>query len=288
MSKVVQNSAVNHRLSCTNQEIGVLGPAALRSRSLADMLVPDRHRRMLEHVRRHGSVRIDDLAERFGISTWTVRRDLQQLEHSGLLQRTHGGAYVSPDAAGAGEVDPESLASDEVKERIAARAAQLIDEDSTILVLAGSTTAAMLPHFAGRRLTVVTNGLEVANGLKHMPSVSLVLLGGMLHRAQMTTLGPLTEAAMGDLHVDRIVAGAFGVDAGVGVTGSKIAQAGHHRGMLRHSDELVVLADASKLGRRGPTVLAGIDQVDTLITDADADAEVVTALRDRGVTVDVV
>jgi DeoR/GlpR family transcriptional regulator of sugar metabolism len=244
---------------------------------------------MLEHVRTHGSVRIDELAEQFAISPWTVRRDLQQLEQDGLLRRTHGGAFVRPDSgADAGVTAADDAGHQEAKARIGRYAASLIADDSTVMVLGGSTTTAMLPHLAGRRLTVVTNGLEIAYHLRHAPDISVVMLGGMLHRAQMTLLGALTEAAMADLHVDLIVAGAHGVDPEVGVTGAKIAQAGHHRGMLSHTDALTVLADSGKLGRRGSTVLAGPDQIDTLITDTDADTEIVARLRDRGMAVELV
>jgi DeoR/GlpR family transcriptional regulator of sugar metabolism len=258
------------------------------------MLVPERHRRILEHVRRHGSARIDELAEQFAISAWTVRRDLQHLEHEGLLRRTHGGALVRVDPRADQNDGSLATTGDDgpgqhpAKARIGRHAAALIPEHATVLVLAGTTTAAMLPHLAERQLTVVTNGLEIAYALRHSPSVSVMMLGGMLHRAQMTLLGPQTEAAMADLHVDLIVAGAYGIDPDVGVTGAKIAQAGHHRAMLSHTDALIVLADSTKLGRRGPTVFAGVDQVDRLVTDTDADPGDVARVRARGAVVDLV
>jgi DeoR/GlpR family transcriptional regulator of sugar metabolism len=113
------------------------------------------------------------------------------------------------------------------------------------------------------------------------------MLGGVLHREQRTLLGPITEQNMADLHVDIIFAGAYGIDPDSGVTGSKVIAAGYHHTMLRQTDELIVVADATKLGRRGPTRLATIDQVTTLITDADAPATILAQLRDRGATIEV-
>ncbi|WP_375493604.1 DeoR/GlpR family DNA-binding transcription regulator [uncultured Jatrophihabitans sp.] len=259
------------------------------------MLVPDRQRGVLDHVRRRGSARIEELAAQFGVSPWTVRRDLEHLERAGLLTRTRGGALVGAGIgadvfAGVAVAGDESAdpARGDAKRRIGWRAAQFVEDDATIMVLAGSTTAAMVSHLTTRRLTVVTNGLEIANELKHAADVSVVVLGGMLHRTQMALVGALAEAAMAGLHVDAVVGGAYGIDVEVGITGAKIATVGHHRGILSHADTLIVLADSSKLGRRGPTVFAGLDQVDRVITDTEADADLVAQIRARGPVVDLV
>jgi DeoR/GlpR family transcriptional regulator of sugar metabolism len=247
------------------------------------VLVSDRRRRVLDRVRRHGSAEVAQLARELDVSEWTVRRDLVELERQGLLRRTRGGAFVRSGPSGlAAEPATGDGAADAAKGRIGARAAQLLRDDSTIMVLAGSTTAALLPHLQHRRLTLVTNGLEIANGLKHAPDISLVMVGGYLHREQMTLLGPLTERAMADMHVDVIVAGAYGVHPETGITGAKIIQAGYHQSMLRHTDAVMVLADSSKLGRQGPTVLAPIEAVGTLVTDAGAPDGIVDLLRQRG------
>ncbi len=216
-----------------------------------------------------------------GVSAWTVRRDLAFLEGEGSLVRTRGGALATATSA----PTPVAAPPTDAKSRIGRTAAGLIDDGSTILLLGGSTTAAVLPIIRDRSLTVVTNGLDVALHLRDAPDITLVVLGGYLHRDQMTLLGPMTDAAMGDLHVDAIIAGAWGVDVEPGVTGNKIVQAGPHHAMLNHADRLIVVADASKLGRRGTTVFAPIERVDVLVTDTDAASDVVGRVRQRGVDV---
>ena len=150
------------------------------------------------------------------------------------------------------------------------------------MILPGSTTAAMLPFLAAKTITVVTNGLDVGHTVAAYPDISLVMLGGVLHREQRSLLGPMTEQNMADLHVDVMFAGAYGIHPDNGVTGSKVIAAGYHHTMLQHTDSLIVLADASKLGRSGPTKLAAVDQVSTFITDSDAPAATVAELRERG------
>jgi DeoR/GlpR family transcriptional regulator of sugar metabolism len=250
------------------------------------MLVPDRQRRLLEQLRHDGSAQVEQLAAALGVSASTVRRDLTLLEADGLLVRAHGGAYLPDHLEQSRPAPPGNHVGDlAAKERIGRAAAARLTDGMTVMILAGSTTNTLLPHLRGRSLTVVTNGLDVAHAVASYPEITLVMLGGILHRDQMTLLGPMTEQNMADLHVDIMFAGAYGIAADVGVTGNKVIQAGHHHSMLRHADALVVLADASKFGRRGPTLLADIDQVDTFVTDAAAPAEVIGALQARGAQV---
>ena len=258
------------------------------------MLIPDRRRRVLAEVRRHGSASIEQLAAALAVSSSTIRRDMSELEQAGMLRRTHGGAVVTttgdpdepppraPGGNGRGDRD------DTAKARIARRAASMVDDGSTVMLVAGSTTGAMVPALFDRQLTVVTNGLEIAHGLRHAPHISVIVLGGYLHREQMTLLGPMTLAAMSAVHVDVMMAGAWGVDPETGVTGNKISQAGDHDPMLRHTDRLVVLADASKIGRRGPTLFTGMDRVHTLVTDRAAPADVLERIEGHGVRIDAV
>ncbi|WP_375481287.1 DeoR/GlpR family DNA-binding transcription regulator [uncultured Jatrophihabitans sp.] len=251
------------------------------------MLVPDRRRRLVEHLHRSGSAQVEDLADALGVSTSTVRRDLADLEAEGRLRRAHGGAYLHR-ATLYPETRPQAAPeTDDVKRRIGKAAADRLTDGTTVMILGGSTTAAMLPFCAGHELTVVTNGLDVAHTLAEHPDITVVVLGGVLHREQLTLLGPMTEQNMADLHVDVMFAGAFGVHPQGGVTGTKIMAAGSHHSMLRHAEELVVLADAAKLGRQGPTLLAEMDQVHTLVTDRAADEQLVEAIRRRGTHVEV-
>jgi DeoR/GlpR family transcriptional regulator of sugar metabolism len=245
------------------------------------MLVPDRQRALLDELRRRGSAQVAHLADAVGVSASTVRRDLAVLEGEGRLRRARGGAYLEP-ALAAGQV---TTGDPDVKARLGREAAGLVEDGMTVLILGGSTTAAMLPHLTRRTLSVVTNGLDVATALAPHPQITLVLLGGVLHRDQMTLLGPMTAQNMADLHVDMLFAGAYGIHPDVGVTGAKVTQAGQHHSMLRHTESLVVLAGGEKFGRQGPTLLARIDQVTTFVTDDTAPAEIADALRASGSSV---
>jgi DeoR/GlpR family transcriptional regulator of sugar metabolism len=249
------------------------------------MLSPERQRRLLHHVRVHGSGNVLDLAAALGVSASTVRRDLREMDERGLLTRVHGGASVL-------DVDLEPVLSSRAaehsaeKRRVGEAAAARVPDGATVLITGGTTTEAMLPHIAGRnRLTVLTNGLNVAYHLARYPEISVVVLGGVLRHEEMSLLGPIAEQVLAEFHVDYAFSSAFGVDPENGISGANVTEAGTDRRMLQSADQLVVLVDSSKFGRRGPVRLADVEQISCLVTDDEAPEEAVATLRTRGVEV---
>jgi DeoR/GlpR family transcriptional regulator of sugar metabolism len=207
------------------------------------------------------------------------------MNQRGLLTRVHGGASVL-------EADVEPVLSSRTaehsdeKRRIGAAAAARVHDGATVLVTGGTTTEAMLPHLGERTgLTVVTNGLNIAYHLARYPEISVVVLGGVLRHEEMSLLGPIAEQVLGEFHVDLAFSSAFGISAEYGMSASNVNEAGTDRRMLASAGSLVVLADASKFGRRGPVRVAAVEQISCLITDEAAPPEELTALRRRGVDV---
>lgn len=243
-----------------------------------------RRAEVLQWVQTHGVVEVNALAESLAVSSSTVRRDLSVLEEQGLLRRVHGGAMID------GEIleprrQERAVSHEAQKLQIAARAAELIEDGTTILLTGGTTTEALLPLLMTRRdLTVVTNSLNVAIGFADAPHVGVIVLGGYLRRDELSLLGHLTRRALDDLVVDCMFAGAFGLDAD-GVTGANIAEAETDRQLMSAGRRLVVLADSSKFGRRGPVRLATAAQISTLVTDDGAAGTDLEPWRAAGVEV---
>lgn len=249
------------------------------------MLSSDRQRRLLQHLRQRGSGNVTELADALGVSASTVRRDLHEMNERGLLTRVHGGASVL-------DSDLEPVLSSretehaEQKRRIGEAAAGKVSPGSTILITGGTTTEAMLPYLSGiENLTVLTNGLNIVYQLARYPDIAVVVLGGVLRHEEMSLLGPIAEQVLLEFHVDTVFSGAFGIDAHAGLSGINVAEAGTDRRMLQSAQSLVVLVDSSKFNRRGPVRLAASDQISCLITDVDAPADALTALRAKGVDV---
>jgi DeoR/GlpR family transcriptional regulator of sugar metabolism len=251
---------------------------------MTTVLSATRRAEVLQWVQTHGTVHVTDLARSLGVSSSTIRRDLTLMEEEGLLHRVHGGAVV-----GADDVEPQrrdrAVSNATAKSRIGAAAARFVEDDSTILISGGTTTEAMLPHILARqRLTVVTNSLTVATHLADRTEIAVVVLGGYLRPGELSLLGHMTRSALDDLIVDRTFSGAFGLDRD-GVTGANVAEAGTDRHLMAAARSLVVLADSSKFGRRGPARLARTDRISVLVTDGAAPSDELAALTAGGVEV---
>lgn len=233
-----------------------------------------------------GAVRVTELAEELAVSASTVRRDLAGLHREGRIVRVHGGAGSAGEAVLLNA--PTGVPCEAAKRVIARAAAGLVVDGATIMLLSGTTTAAMVPFLGGRRgLTIVTNSLDIAHAAAHTADdAAVVITGGVLHRPQMTLIGSMAEHNMQAMHVDQMFGGAYGVDATIGATGPKLIQGGR-RDLVKHAAELIVLADGSKFGRTGPARLAEPAQITRVLTDSSAPPDGVAALRAVGVRVDI-
>jgi DeoR family fructose operon transcriptional repressor len=239
-------------------------------------------------VAERGRVSVTAVAEQFGVTTETVRRDLAVLERAGMLRRVHGGAVP----AGALSLVETGLTErhghrTEAKRKIAAAALDLLPgRDGSVVLDGGSSTAALaelLP--SDRRLFAATNSVPIAARLAAVPGVSLYLLGGRVRGITQTADGETTVAALADLRVDVAFLGTNGVTAGHGFSTPDEAEASAKRAMIRAGQRVVVLADSSKLGREHLVRFAAADDVDVLVTDADADPGAVRELETTGLEV---
>jgi DeoR/GlpR family transcriptional regulator of sugar metabolism len=244
-----------------------------------------RQRELLDHIRANGVRQVHELARVFGVSPSTVRRDLDGLAKRGLIERHHGSAASTDDRV-LTTWSSRQHTNPERKRRIGEAAAPLLTTGSTALVLGGTTTDAMLAALPPRsEFTVITNSLGVAGRLAYLPGVEVVVLGGLMRRTELTLLGPLTMAALAEFSIDTVITGAYGLDAEHGLSRTNLVDVATERALLESGSRLVVLADASKLGRHGAARLARIDAVHTLVTDADADPGQLAGIRSAGVRV---
>jgi len=239
-------------------------------------------------VSQRGRVAVTAVAEHFGVTTETVRRDLAVLERAGMLRRVHGGAVpvgaltvVEP---GLGE--RRSTRTD-AKRRIAAAALELVPGANGSLILdGGSTTAALAELLPGdRSLLAATNSVPVAARLAGVAGIALHLLGGRVRGVTQSAVGESTVRALDDLRADVVFLGTNGISAGHGFSTPDEAEAAVKRAMARAGQRVVVLADSSKLGREHLVRFAAVEDVDVLVTDDEADPGVVTELESRGIEV---
>lgn len=230
------------------------------------MLVEERRQRVLELVSRKGFVGLAEIATSIQASESTIRRDLDYWHHLGVLRRTHGGAIFLGDGSGLPALD-ERLASQLDEKRLIARtAASRIHDGDAILLDGGTTTLELARLLVNRPLQVVTNSLPIANLLTSSRETDLVMLGGYVYPRTGVALGPLTVQMMESVHVQQTILSVGGLTAR-GLFNSNLLLVETERQMLRCADEVVVVADHTKMGRQALAFLCELNVVDTLIVD---------------------
>jgi DeoR/GlpR family transcriptional regulator of sugar metabolism len=255
----------------------------------ARMLARHRQALILEEIRRTGGARVSDLTQRLGVSDMTIRRDLEVLARSGLIEKVHGGA-VLPGVPSSHEPGFEAKSSLEqpAKAAIAKAAADLVTPGAAIGLSAGTTTYALAERLAGvPGLAIVTNSVRVLNlfgdGQTAGPGgsgTSVVLTGGVRTPSD-ALVGPVADLTIRSLHLDMLFLGCHGIDPEAGLTTPNLAEAETNRAFVRAARKLIVVADHTKWGIVGLSSFADLDDVDILITDSGLPREARTLLTER-------
>ncbi len=253
------------------------------------MLARHRQSLILEEIRRAGSVRVSELTQRLGVSDMTIRRDLEVLARSGLIEKVHGGA-VLPGTPSSHEPGFEAKSSLEqpAKATIAKAAAELVTSGSAIGLSAGTTTFALAERLLGiPGLTIVTNSVRIVNLLDgRQPTgpqtrgTSVVLTGGVRTPSD-ALVGPIADLTIRSLHLDMLFLGCHGIDPVAGLTTPNLAEAETNRAFVQAARKVTVVADHTKWGIVGLSSFADLDSVDTLITDSGLQEEARVLVADR-------
>jgi DeoR family fructose operon transcriptional repressor len=243
------------------------------------------------YVTELGQVTVARLAERFNVSPDTIRRDLDQLDSEGLLIRTHGGAVSlsaspRPDTG----LDVRTRMQAAAKDAIGTLAASLIPEGASLLINGGTTTLALTRHLADHReLTIATNSLAIPAAISPTIYRDLYMFGGVVRVSAQATVGPVTFPVMpgGDVDIRcdfaLIAVGAVSHDRGFST--SNPGEAAMMSEMMTRADEVIVLADSTKFGRRLFAQVAELGRADRLVTDTAPPDELAEALRAAGVEI---
>lgn len=247
---------------------------------------------MLDLVLRRQHMSVDDLVADLGVSAATVRRDLDDLANQQLLIRSRGGASANL-SAGALPLRYRAPAHSGAKTAIARYAAGLARPGSVIGMNGGTTTTAVAQelgsrpefHDPDRTTTVVTNAVNIAQELAVRPHLQLVMTGGVVRERTFELVGDWAEGVLAQVRLDLLFLGVNGIDVADGVTTVDQAEASVNARLVERSARVVVVADASKVGRATFARICALDHVDDLITDSRADPVVLADLTAAGVRI---
>lgn len=250
----------------------------------------ERREAILQLLEQDNAVSVTELSQVFGISEVSIRRDLERLERTGLLQRVHGGAVALVTRDLPNSRGPAADAHLEEKMRIARAAAALVRPGDRILFDSGTTVLEIARAIGSgtqqvTSLTAITCSLPIVQELGRHRWVHMLLLGGIYLPEHRIVTGPQTIDTLSALHADRMFLGADGLTLSHGVTTATVLEAEVDRAMIRAADEVILVADSSKIGSIGLATILPVEQVRKLITDAGAPAQFVKTLREAGVEV---
>lgn len=250
----------------------------------------ERRTQIVEVVTEQGEVEVSALAERFGVSETSIRRDLAVLEERGRLERVHGAAISLRTAARPTVVSAKLQEHVEEKRRIGAAAASLVQPGAVVLFDSGTTVAQVAANLpaqlrSGNAITAVTHSLLVIRELATWDGLHLLCLGGLFLADYQAFVGPQTVLSLKGFSADVAFLGCDGLSVEAGITTPHVLIAEVGATMAVRARRVVALADSSKLGRSGFTTIVPLSQVNVLITDAGAPAELVATIRASGVEV---
>jgi DeoR family fructose operon transcriptional repressor len=247
------------------------------------MYAEERQAAIVSRARTNGRVEVTELAEAFGVTPETVRRDLTALEKAGLLRRVHGGAIVV-DLFG---FEPALAVRESVhtaeKATIAEAALQLLPDEGAIALDAGSSTyrlAEVLP--ADRELTVVTNSLPIASLLASRPALTVHLVGGRVRGRTLATVDNAALTYLRGVFVDVAFLGTNGFSVARGLTTPDSAEAAVKSAFVAAARRSVLLADHTKYGADHFAHFADLSQVDVIVTDSELPDNAVAEIEAAG------
>jgi len=241
---------------------------------------------IIKLLKERKAVKVSDLSRMFNVSEATIRRDLGKLAQQGLLRKTYGGAVIREEGHSWGPLEAGPDPFLEAKRRIGRAAAKLVKDGDTISLQAGSTTLQVARCLAGRNnLTVLTNDIDIAHELSKSPGIRVNLSGGILREGTRILVGPLAEQVISQFHVDKAILGISAISLTEGLTNVDLLDAQIKIAMMKGADEVIVVADHSKLGKVHFARVAPITAIDKLVMDDGISPEEIEAFEAQGVEV---
>jgi DeoR family L-fucose operon activator len=249
------------------------------------MLIADRYERIVELVNERGSIRVSELSTLCQVTEETIRRDLDRLEKSGRLVRSHGGAVSLRDRQPETPYAEREIMNAAEKQRIAREAVMMIQPGDRILLDASTSAWYMASHLPDMPLTVLTNSIRVAAELSGKERIEVISTGGQLSRRSMSFVGHLAERSLDLYHVDKLFFSCKGFHLEHGASESNELQAMVKRKMLSIAEQVILLCDSSKFGFQAFTHVAATNELDVVITDYSPAAEELKQLEELNITI---
>ena len=249
-------------------------------------MATDRQMKILHYLTRHDMLEVTRLSEMLQTSPSTIRRELKVMEANGLLVREHGNARLREPIRYEMPFEKRAIQQAEAKRKIAAMAKNLIKPGHVVGLSGGTTTTELARQLRTvENITVVTSAINVALELQGQSSKRVVVTGGILNQESYELMGDLTVQSLRNIHLDFVFHSASGIDVDFGVSLADEPDAVIARAFKKATDQIIVIADHTKIGQRTFARFCALAEIDLLITDDGLTREQSLALEKAGLKV---
>jgi len=233
------------------------------------MLAIERRNAIISRLNMDGKVIVTDLAQEFGVTEETIRRDLEKLDNEGLAKKTYGGAVANKSL----NIDlPSSVrkrANVELKQRIAEKIALMINDGDYVMADASSTAMYVIKCIKHKKnITLITNSVEILYELSDHNDWNILSTGGTLKPGALSLVGSTAEKMIRDFHVDIAICSCKGVDINAGITDSNEKDSQMKQAIFSAAGRKVLAIDSTKFDRIAFTKVCDLGDVDVIVTDS--------------------
>lgn len=244
--------------------------------------ISERKKTILQMLTEDQTISVTQISKKLGVTVVTTRSDLASLEADGFLVRTHGGAIPSRHP----KIMEKILKNRDIKNAIALKAAESINDGDTVIITAGTTTALIAKFLLGKKdIHIVTNNTLLLTYAQVSPHVRVTLIGGEFRPSEEGVVGPMAMAVLDQFHVSKAFIGIDGASEKQGFTAHFLESAELVRKMSNQANEITVLSNSSKFGKPGFARIIPYESADTIITDEGLNEKEEMALLDANVQV---
>jgi len=247
--------------------------------------LPLRREEIYQLIRDNGTARVSDLSDKLGVTTMTIRRDLETLELDGLIERTHGGAVAVNRTNREPLFTQKRVINRLQKDLIARKASSLIEDYDTVFLNSGTTTLRIFRNITAKHVKIVTNNAYFP--MDDIPdSLEVISTGGLFRKESFTLIGETTLHSISQVFASKAFIGLDGFDVHYGMTTPVQPEAHVNRMMIEHTrGEVIVVADSSKIGKVSNFFVAPVTSAQKLLTDSGITDEQVADLEQMGIEV---
>jgi DeoR family glycerol-3-phosphate regulon repressor len=243
---------------------------------------------IMDYIREHGSVQVDQLSNHLRVTPQTIRRDLNQLYQQQLLQRVHGGAVVKDNVENLGYGARKILMAEE-KSDIAQRVAELLPDNSSLFINIGTTTERVAEYLYHRKgMLVITNNINVASMLWPAPGLEVMIAGGAIRRADGGIVGSSAEEFIDNFKLDFAIIGCSAIDSDGDFFDFDLREVRVTRAIIQHARSVILVTDSMKFERRAPIRIGNLSSIDTLVTDDGIPDEIMKLCQQHDVDLEII